>query len=286
MSVSLGMVATPVVRRFKLHRAKAVPVICGATIAVVLFLALFGPLLAPYDPASVDLAYAYVGPTEGHPLGFDSQGRDLLSRLLAGARTAILGPVAITVLSVTAGTVLGVTAAWVGGWTDTGISAIVDLIFSFPGLLLAILAAALFGPGIVTPIVALAIAYTPYLARVIRSAALRERAKDYIAAAELQGMSGLVVSFRHLFPNIAPVLVAQGTLVFGYSIADFAAISYLGLGVQPPATDWGIMVAEGQLGILIGYPMESLSAGALIVMTVVSVNILGERMLETKESAS
>jgi peptide/nickel transport system permease protein len=220
----------------------------------------------------------------GHPLGFDSQGRDLLSRLLAGARTTILAPTAIALIAVVVGTSLGLAAAWFGGMIDTIIAAALDLIFSFPGMLLAILAAALFGRGAAAPVLALAIAYIPYLARVVRSAALRERVKDYIVAQELQGFSGFTVCWKHLFPNLAAVVVAQGTLVFGYAIADYAAVSYLGLGVQPPHPDWGVMVSEGQLGILVGYPMESLTAGVMIVIIVVAVNILGERLMQGKEA--
>ncbi|WP_364306195.1 ABC transporter permease [Paenarthrobacter nitroguajacolicus] len=252
-------------------------------ILLVLFLACFGQLLAPHSPTQPNQAWAYVGPTDGHPLGFDSQGRDILSRLLAGAQTSIFAPTIITLVAVVTGTVLGISAAWFGGRIDTVISSVLDLVFSFPGMLLAILGAAIFGQGPVAPVLALSIAYTPLLARIVRSAAIRERTKDYIVAAELQGLSGLTVCFRHMFPNILPVVVAQGTLVFGYSIADFAAVSYLGLGVQPPAPDWGIMASGGQLGLLLGYPTESLSASLLIVLVVVAVNVLGEWMLERKE---
>jgi peptide/nickel transport system permease protein len=277
------MAAAPLARGLARRSGRLVPALCIAVIALVLFLTAFGPLLAPHDPTLPNQAYAYVGPMAGHPLGFDGQGRDLLSRALAGARTAVLAPLFITALAVVFGCILGIASAYAGGWVDTAISALLDLVFSFPGLLVAILAAAVFGNGVTAPVVALAIGYTPYLARVVRSAALRERSRDYIAACELQGMSGFVVSFRHLFPNIAPVVVAQGTLVFGYSIADFAAVSYLGLGVQPPAADWGVMVANGQLALLLGYPMESLVPGLLIVVTVVAVNVLGERLLQAEE---
>ncbi|RGE17643.1 ABC transporter permease [Leucobacter sp. wl10] len=262
-----------------------VPAICIAVIALVFLLALFGPLLAPYDPTLPDQAYAFVGPVAGHPLGFDSQGRDLLSRLLAGAQTAILAPTIITIVSVVLGSALGIAGAWFGGRMDTVISAAFDLVFSFPGLLLAILAAAVFGRGMTGPIVALSIAFIPFLARIVRADALRERAKDYIIAAELQGASGLSVCFRHLLPNVFPSVVAQGTLTFGYAISTFAAVSYLGLGVQAPAADWGVMVSQGQNGILSGYPMESLTSGLLIVAIVVAVNVLGERMLQEGEDS-
>ena len=120
--------------------------------------------------------------------------------------------------------------------------------------------------------------HTPYIARVLRGAALRERARDYVAACEVQGLSAVAICARHLIPNLMPLIVAQATLTFGYAMVDFAAISFIGLGVQPPTADWGVMVASGQSGVLQGYPLESLTAGLCIVFVVVAVNLLGERL--------
>jgi peptide/nickel transport system permease protein len=251
---------------------------CVAIVAVAVFLAIFGPLLAPHDPNEASLGNAYVGPVAGHPLGYDSQGRDLLSRLLTGARTSMLGPFLVVFGSMVAGSVLAVAAAWAGRWVDASISTVLDILFAFPAILLAVLAAAVFGAGITAPTLALAIAYTPYIARVLRGAALRERARDYVAACEVQGLSAVAICARHLIPNLMPLIVAQATLTFGYAMVDFAAISFIGLGVQPPTADWGVMVASGQSGVLQGYPLESLTAGLCIVVVVVAVNLLGERL--------
>jgi peptide/nickel transport system permease protein len=251
---------------------------CGVVIAVAVFLAIFGPLLAPHDPNAANLANAYVGPVSGHPLGYDSQGRDLFSRLLTGARTSMAGPFLVVLVSVTLGTTLAVTAAWAGRWLDATISTVLDILFAFPAILLAVLASAVFGAGLTAPTLALAIAYTPYVARVLRGAALRERARDYVAACEVQGLSAAVICARHLVPNLLALIVAQATLLFGYAMVDFAAISFIGLGVQPPTADWGVMVSSGQAGVLQGYPMESLTAGLSIVVVVVAVNLLGERL--------
>ena len=168
------------------------------------------------------------------PLGFDSQGRDLLSRLLTGARTSIAGPFLVVLVSMLAGSVLAVTAAWAGRWVDASISTVLDILFAFPAILLAVLAAAVFGAGLTAPTLALAIAYTPYIARVLRGAALRERAREYVDACEVQGLSASTICARHLMPNLMPLIVAQATLLFGYAMVDFAAISFIGLGVQPP----------------------------------------------------
>ena len=271
-------------RRRRFAGNNVLVIACGTVIAVAVFLAIFGPLLAPHDPNAANLANAYVGPVAGHALGYDSQGRDLLSRLLTGARTSIAGPFLVVLFSMVAGSVLAVTAAWAGRWVDASISTVLDILFAFPAILLAVLASAVFGAGLTAPTLALAIAYTPYIARVLRGAALRERAREYVAACEVQGLSAVAICARHLIPNLMPLIVAQATLLFGYAMVDFAAISFIGLGVQPPTADWGVMVASGQAGVLQGYPLESLTAGLCIVVVVVAVNLLGERLAADSEA--
>jgi peptide/nickel transport system permease protein len=265
-------------RRRRFAGSNVLVIGCAVVIGLAVFLAAFGPLLAPHDPDAASLGNAYVGPGPGHPLGYDSQGRDLLSRLLTGARTSMTGPFLVVAVSMVAGSVLAVAAAWAGRWVDATISTVLDILFAFPAILLAVLAAAVFGAGLTAPTLALAVAYTPYIARVLRGAALRERARDYVAACEVQGLSAVAICARHLIPNLMPLIVAQATLTFGYAMVDFAAISFIGLGVQPPTADWGVMVASGQSGVLQGYPLESLTAGLCIVVVVVAVNLLGERL--------
>jgi peptide/nickel transport system permease protein len=252
-------------------------------IVLALLMALFGSLLAPHDPNESDLNNAYLGPAPDHLLGFDGQGRDLFSRLLAGARTAILGPAGVVVISLVAGVILAVVAAWRGGWLDSTISVAMDILFAFPGILLAVLAAAVFGPGLTAAVLALAVAYMPYVARVLRSATVCERAREYIAAGEVQGLSAWTLCTRHLVPNVAPLIVAQGTLLFAYAMVDLAAISFIGLGVQGTQADWGVMVHSGQSGVLQGYPAESFAAGLSIVVVVVAVNLLGERLAQRNQ---
>ena len=157
------------------------------------------------------------------------------------------------------------------------------MLFAFPGILLAVLAAAVFGPSLTAAATALAVAYTPYVARVLRGAALRERAQQYVAALEVQGFSGAAICLRHLVPNILKLIVAQATVLFGYAMVDLAAISFIGLGVQPPQPDWGVMVAEGENGVLQGYPAESIAAGVAIMIVVIAVNLLGERLIDTAQ---
>jgi peptide/nickel transport system permease protein len=249
-------------------------------IVLAALVAIFGALLAPFDPDHIELSNSFVGPTGGHLLGFDGNGRDLLSRLMVGARTSLLGPLAVVAFAIALGVIVAVATAWKGGRFDTLASTGLDILFAFPGILLAVLAAAVFGAGLTAAALALAVAYMPYVARVVRSACLRERNQPYIAALEVQGFSGFKVCMRHLVPNVAPMIVAQGTILFGYAMVDLAAISFIGLGVQPPQADWGVMVQEGQSGVLQSYPQESFAAGLCIVIVVVAFNILGERLIE------
>lgn len=249
-----------------------------AVIGLGLVVAVAGPLLTSQDPNDSDLSRSFMAPAPGHPLGFDSQGRDLLARLLVGTRSSLLGPLGVVVLSMGVATMVAIACAWLGGWFDSFVSATLEVMFAFPGILLAILAAAVFGPGLRTAVLALSVAYVPYAARLLRSTALSERRKPYVQALEIQGASATAICLRHLVPNMLPLITAQATLLFGYAMVDLAILSYFGLGVQFPDADWGVMVGSGQTGVLQGYPAESLLAGFLIVALVVSFNVVGERM--------
>lgn len=155
-----------------------------------------------------------------------------------------------------------------------------NILFAFPGVLLAALAAAVFGAGLWAAVIAMAIAYTPFVARILRSAMLKERHQPYITALEVQGLGAVPICLRHLLPNVFPFMVAQASILFGYAVLDLAVISYLGIGVQPPNPDWGVMISENQAGILLGYPLPALAASACIVAVVVAMNLLGERLLD------
>ena len=286
MSVAAGVTAVARRRSRAGIRRTTSPalIVSAAVIVAATFVAVAGPLLAPYNPDLPQLSDYFVGPSPEHLLGFDAQGRDVLSRLLVGARTSMIGPLAVTLICMSLGSLLAVTAAWRGGAYDAVISSGLDIVFAFPGILLAVLAAAVFGAGLIAPVLALSVAYTPYVARVLRGAALRERSQQYVAALEVQGASSIAICLRHLIPNMLHLIVAQATTLFGYAMVDLAAISFLGLGIQPPASDWGVMVSENQQGILQGYPISSLAAGLCIVVVVVAFNLLGERLYERGEA--
>lgn len=253
----------------------------AGVIALATFVAFFGNLIAPSSPDAINLTAVWGGPSLAHPLGFDVEGRDVLARLFSGASSSMLGPLIVVAICVVAGTSIAVFAAWRGGALDTFISSGLDIVFAFPGILLAILATAVFGPGLNAAAIALAIAYTPYVARVLRGAAIRERSREYIAALRVQGVSSTRICLLHIVPNIAPLIIAQATILFGYAMVTLAAISYLGLGVQPPAPNWGVTVSVNQQGILAGSALPALASGLCIVIVVIAFNVLGERLLET-----
>lgn len=264
--------------RRRLRRLGMIGWVSIGVIVLALLLAIFGPIVRPFDPNLSDLSFANVGPYGSHLLGFDGQGRDVLSRLMEGARTTVFGAAFVALIAVVIGTTLAIATAWFGGKFDATVSAGIDVLFAFPGILLAVVAAAVFGPSLFSAGLALAIAYSPYVARVLRGAALKERSMAYIAALEVQGFGAWRLCARHLLPNISSLIVAQGTILFGFAMVDLAAISFLGLGVQSPQADWGVMVAEGKTGLLQGYPLVSLVAVLCIVAVVAAVSFLGERL--------
>jgi peptide/nickel transport system permease protein len=266
-------------RRF-LPRAEAplAAVVAGAVIVLLVVVAIFAPLIAPDDPNAVDLANALEAPSAEHLLGTDSSGRDILSRLIVGTRTSLLGPLLVVLISTLAGVALGMLAGYKGGIVDGGLSRAWDVMFAFPPLLLAIVIVAAFGPGFWTTTLAIAIIYTPLLARVVRGVVLVEREKAYVDACKVQGYSGMRVSLRHILPNVAPAIAAQATLNFGYALLDLAGLAFLGLGVQPPTADWGQMLATGRQSLILHSYAEVISASVAIAITVVCFNLVGDAL--------
>jgi peptide/nickel transport system permease protein len=249
---------------------------CITFVATVVLIAVFAPWLAPHNPNAVDLSDALAGPGRTHLLGVDADGRDTLSRLIAGARTSLLGPLGVTVLSTVAGVIIGVASAWYGGWLDSLLSRASELLFAFPGLLLAILIVAIYGQGLLAPVVALGAAYLPYVSRLTRSLVLTEKKRPYVEACRIQGQSSLQICVRHVLPNVAPVILAQSTINFGYALIDLAGLSFLGLGVPPLTPDWGAMVFDGESAIQQGYPLSAFVPCIAIILTVVAFNVVGE----------
>ncbi|HKT01715.1 MAG TPA: ABC transporter permease [Rugosimonospora sp.] len=246
-------------------------------VAAVALVALLAPLLAPADPDHGDLLSAFAAPSAAHWLGTDATGRDIASRLMVGARTSLLGPAAIVLLSLLVGIPLALAAAWHGGTVSWLITRALDIVFAIPGLLLAILTIALFGPGLWPAVLSLAVAYLPYVARLTMTAAEHERHLPYIDALRVQGQSVVKIAGLHLLRNLAPVIAGQATITFAYALIDLASLSFLGLAVQAPTADWGVMLSDRD-AILQDHPGQVIAAGTLVVATVLSLFVLGSRL--------
>lgn len=272
--------AVRVIRSMRKPRSSVLFSISVVVLAVVTLSAIFAPWVAPYDPDEIDFLAIYAGPSAQHLLGTDGLGRDILSRMIFGARTALLGPLVVVISSTILGILLGLLAGWRGGWIDAILGRIFDLVFSFPALLIAILAVALFGKGLTAPVIAMSLAYIPYVARLTRQLVSAERNRPYVVAYRVQGFSGPWIALRRVLPNIVPVVGAQSTLNFGYVLAELAGLSFLGLGVQAPMADWGAMINEAQTGITSGHLMPALVPAIAVVIVVVVVNIIGEELSE------
>lgn len=266
--------APPTVKSDGTRRPPAV-VLAAAVLALVVAAALLAPLLAPYAPDAIDLSASLAGTTGDHLLGTDSSGQDLLSRVLHGARTSLIAPVLLLAIAAVLGVALGTLAAWRGGWADTLVSRITDVMYAFPGLLFTVLIIAVFGAGMTTSVLALGLAYTPTVAKYTRSVALAERRKPYIDAYRVQGMGGIRICARHLVPNLGRSVIGYLVVLFGEALMSLATLSYLGFGAQPPSSDWGLMVQEGQAAVVQGALLPSLVPGVAIALVVVSFNVVG-----------
>jgi peptide/nickel transport system permease protein len=265
-------------------RVLGVPgLLAAGFLTVMILVAAAAPWLAPYDPNLPRPLEAYAPPSATHLLGSDALGRDLLSRLMYGARVALTASASIIVLSTVVGTAVALVSAWVGGLVDAFVSRVLDILFAVPGIVFALAAVSVMGPGPKGVVAGLALGYTPYVARVVRGAALREVRMDYISAAWVQGRSGTAVCLRHLLPNLRSLIIAQAVSSLGFALIDLSALSFLGLGVQPPGSDWGLTMRAGLDSALRGHAGEALSAGLCIALLVASVIVLGDRLSQRAE---
>lgn len=280
MTTPTPTLAVEVMRAPRLRPAGVTFGIALGVVSVMTLAAIFAPLIAPYPPDQLDFAAVNAGPSAAHWLGTDALGRDLLSRLIYGARTALLGPLLVVIGSTIIGMLLGLLAGWRGGWIDSVLGRVFDVLFAFPSLLLAIMAVALFGKGLIAPVIAMSIAYAPFVARLTRQLVKAERTRPYVSAYRVQGFSGPWIALRRVLPNVTPIVGAQSTLNFGYVLAELAGLSFLGLGVQPPTPDWGAMINEAQPGIVGGFFLPAIVPAVAVVLVVVAVNIIGEELSE------
>jgi peptide/nickel transport system permease protein len=265
--------------RSRRRRASVPVIIAGFILLVGLVCAVFGPWIAPHDPNEQDLFASLAGPTHNHLLGTDDLGRDILSRTIIGARTAILGPALIAFGAMLIGNFFGVLAGYRGGASDTVISRLVDFVYALPALLIAIVVVGVLGGGYWLAVGLLIVLFAPVDTRIVRAATLEQRNRPYVEAARLLGLSDRRIMARHIWPNVLPIALANAFLTFAFAIVSLAALSFLGLGVGPGTADWGRMLSDSR-NLLLDVPEAALAPGIAIVLIAVSVNILGDFLSE------
>jgi len=257
----------------------------AAIVLTALVAAILGPWLVPYDPAAQDLALRLEGPTGFHWFGLDELGRDILARVLAGARISLLVGLVVVGVSSTVGTVLGAVAGYFGGWIDEAISRVMDVLLAFPGLLLAIALVAVLGPSLQNVVLALTLIGWVGYARLVRGQVLRAREFEYVQAARALGASTVRILGRHVIPTAMPAVSVQATLGMGGAILSEASLSFLGLGVQPPTPSWGTMLSYGKAHLL-DAPHLTLFPGLAIAVLVLGFNFLGDGLRDALDPAS
>jgi peptide/nickel transport system permease protein len=229
----------------------------------------------PYDPAAIDIAARLRPPSFAHPFGTDQFGRDVLSMIMAGAVTSIAVSIVAVGIGVAVGVPVGLAAAAAGGTADLALMRVSDFLFAFPALLVAILLREVFGPGAFNAMVAIGIFNVPVFARVAHGAALPIWTRDFISAARMAGKGPALITLEHVLPNIAAVLIVQATIQLSLGILAESALSYVGLGVQPPQPSWGRMLNEAQTLMALA-PRLALVPGLAIVLAVLGLNLLGD----------
>jgi peptide/nickel transport system permease protein len=247
----------------------------GLLILLPLLLMTFLPWLLAGDPNAQDLSQSLQPPSPEHILGTDKLGRDVWARIVYGARPTLLGAMVVVLISGVIGIPLGLIAGYNGGRTDSAIMRVLDALLAFPALLLAILVVATFGRGLGTVVVALGVIYIPAMARLVRSVTLVHARLAYVDAGRALGYSDRRIMVRHILPNLVAAVVVQSTIDLAYAILDIAALSFLGLGQQPPDPDWGSMLADAR-SYLLQAPWPAMSAGIAIMLAVISVNLVGD----------
>ena len=256
-------------------RRQPLSIFSAILVAILILTAILGPLLAPYDPNAIDMANRFGPPSLAHPFGTDDFGRDILSRVMVGARVSLMVGIIAVGLSATVGSLLGLVAGYTGRITDEIIMRAMDILFAFPAILLAIAIMAALGRGIENAMIAIGIVYVPIFARIARGSVLSVREEEFVDAARATGSSNSRILFRHIFPNVLSPLIVEITLSLSFAILAEAALSFFGLGTQPPNPSWGRMLSEGR-----AYFQQSvwlaIFPGLAIMLTVLGFNLLGD----------
>lgn len=251
------------------------------TVVVLFFFAvtLLAPWIVPHDPVKVNLLQKLQAPSAEHWLGTDHLGRDNLSRLIYGARVSIGFATVIFLSSLVIGVVVGSVAGYLGGWVDSLLMRLCEGIMAFPNLVLVLGIVGIFGPGLMQVLLALMLVQWVYYARICRNMVVSLKERNFIAAARISGSSPWRIIRKHIIPNVQRPIVVMGTLEMGWAIMDISALSFLGLGIQPPNAEWGAMIHEGTSYIR-SHPELMIYPGLLILVVVITFNVLGEALSE------
>ncbi|HYH12406.1 MAG TPA: ABC transporter permease [Thermomicrobiales bacterium] len=279
--VSHAATATPSAQRrfWRRLRGERKAILGMLIVAILTILAVVGPALAPYDPEADDFDL-FAEPSMEHPLGTDSFGRDILSRMMAGTQISFTVGISVALLSLVIGVTLGMVAGYFGGWIDSLIMRFMDLLWAFPEIILAVGMVAVFGAGIRNIIVAIAIAYLDDFARVVRAEVLRLREEDFSLAARASGASHVRIMFRHILPNTMAPIIVQATFAVGLGILAESGLTFLGLGVDPSTPTWGLIINEGRDFVRQAWWI-SVFPGVAIMITVLGLNLLGDGLRDT-----
>lgn len=253
--------------------------VIGATLVAVIFIvAIVSPMLIPAEWATrMDMRARLSPPILAHPFGTDQLGRDLMFRVLLGAQTSVFIAASAVLMSLLIGLPLGLISGYVGKTTDNVLMRLVDTLLSFPALLLALTISAVLGPNLQNTIIAIGIAFTPYLARIVRGEALRVAQTPYVEAARTAGNSDARLIVRHILPNIMPAVIVQATISLAFAILAEAGLSFLGLGTQPPDASWGLMI-QASRDYLDRAPWTALAPGIAVALTVLGLNMFGDAL--------
>jgi peptide/nickel transport system permease protein len=249
----------------------------AAIVCAFLSLTILASLIAPYDPFDQDLSSALVAPSAAHLLGTDQYGRDVLSRIIYGSRTALLAILVADGIALVFGAGLGLLAGFLGGKVDAFVMRLVDVLLAFPYLLLALIIVAALGPSLINSIVAIGVIYTPQYARLIRGQVLAIKTTEYVLAARAVGASPVRIMLRHVLPNSFTPLLVMATLQSGTVVVETAGLSFLGLGAQPPSPDWGALLADGQGYFLTAWWIATFP-GLSIFAVVIGFNLFGDAL--------
>ena len=246
------------------------------TIVPLVVIAILAPWIAPFDPNEPDANAVLQPPSWAHVLGTDAYGRDELSRIITASRVDLLVPFVSTLLALLIGSLIGALSGFRGGWVDQIVMRIVDAVMAFPAFVLAMGLTAAIGSSITNLILVIAVTQVPVYLRQLRAEMLREREMEYAQAAQTVGNPTWRIVFIHLFPNCFTPLIVQATLAMGYAVLTLAALSYIGLGIQPPDSEWGEMISEGASLMVTGQWWLSLFPGIAILVTVLIFNLVGD----------